>query len=473
MQAVDYSRKWHVMVAVAMGIFLATIDGSIVNLALPTLVRELGADFATVQWVVLAYLLTLATLMLSIGRLADMKGKKTIYTAGFIIFTLGSVLCGLAPTIYWLIAFRIVQAVGAAMVVALGAAILTEAFPPSERGKALGLFGTIVSIGIVVGPTLGGILIDAFSWHAIFFVNLPVGIVGTALSLRFVPATRPRGGQRFDLLGAIALCTSLLCLSLALTIGQELGFGDRRILALFGGFAVLLVLFVVTELRTPQPMIDLHLFRNRQLSVNLITGFVTFVGVSGSFILMPFYLENVRGFDTRQVGLLLVAVPVGLGIASPISGALSDRLGTRLIAVIGLAILLAGYYGLSTLDGSTDVPGFLLRFAPIGIGMGIFQSPNNSAIMGSAPRERLGIVSGLLSITRTIGQTTGIAVLGAMWASRVFAYAGGAVPGGATAAPALWQVSALRDTYLGIFGLIACGLALSLWAMVKERSGGN
>ena len=470
MEVIDYSRKWHVMLAVAMGTFLATIDGSIVNLALPTLVRDLRSDFATVQWVVLAYLLTLATLILGIGRLADMKGKKPIYTTGFIIFTIGSLLCGLAPSIYWLIAFRVIQAVGAAMVVALGAAILTEAFPPSERGKALGLFGTVVSIGIVVGPTLGGILIDAFSWHSIFFVNLPVGIAGTALAIRFVPAIQPPGGQRFDLLGALALFTSLLCLSLALTAGQELGFGDRRILALFAGFAVFLAIFIATELRTSQPMIDLRLFQNRQLSVNLITGFITFVAIAGSFILMPFYLENVRGFNTRQVGLLLASVPLGLGIMSPISGMLSDRLGTRPISVIGLAILLAGYYALSTLDGNTNLSGFMLRFAPVGVGMGIFQSPNNSAIMGSAPRERLGIVSGLLSITRTIGQTTGIAVLGAAWASRVFAYAGGPLPGGATAAPAIWQVSALRDTYLGIFALIVFGLALGIWALVEERS---
>jgi MFS family permease len=216
-------------------------------------------------------------------------------------------------------------------------------------------------------------------------------------------------------------------------------------------------------------MIDLRLFQNRQLSVNLVTGFITFVAISGSLILMPFYLENVRGFDTRQVGLMLAAVPVGLGITSPISGALSDRLGTRPITVIGLAILLTGYYALSTLNGSTNVLGFLFRFAPIGVGMGIFQSPNNSAIMGSASRERLGVVSGLLSLTRTIGQTTGIAVLGATWASRVFAYAGMPVPGGATAAPAELQVAALRDTYLGIFVLIAFGLLLAIWALVEER----
>src|SRR5262245_40098666 len=172
-QAVDYSRKWYVMAAVAMSIFLATLDGSIVNVALPTLVRDLNTNFATVQWVVLAYLLTQATLLLGIGRLGDMIGKKPIFNAGFVVFTVGSVLCGLAPSVYWLIGFRVVQAIGAAMTLALGAGIMTEAFPAKERGKALGLIGTVVSVGVVLGPTLGGIIIEAASWHWIFFVNLP------------------------------------------------------------------------------------------------------------------------------------------------------------------------------------------------------------------------------------------------------------------------------------------------------------
>lgn len=469
MTDIDYSRKWHVMAAVAMGIFLATIDSSIVNIALPTLVKELGTDFATVQWVVLAYLLTLATLMLGVGRLADMIGKKPIYTLGFVVFTLGSVLCGLSPTIYWLIGCRVLQAIGAAMVFALGAGILTEAFPPVERGKALGLYGTVVSIGIVVGPTLGGLIIDALSWHWIFFVNLPVGVVGTLLSMRFVPSIRPPGSQRFDYAGAITLFVSLLCLSLALTLGQELGFGERLTLTLFAVFVVFTVIFIAIELRHQQPMIDLRLFRNRLFSVNLITGFISFVAVAGSLILMPFYLQNVLGYDPRDVGLLLVAVPVGLGITSPIAGTLSDRFGTRPITVIGLTVLLFGYFALSTLTSDTDAFGFLARFLPIGIGMGIFQSPNNSAIMGTAPRERLGIVSGLLSITRTLGQTTGIAVLGALWAARVLALAGESIPGGATAAPAAFQVAALHDTYLVTVALMALALGLGVWGLIQER----
>jgi EmrB/QacA subfamily drug resistance transporter len=467
---VDYSRKWYVMAAVAMGIFLATIDGSIVNVALPTLVRNLDADFATVQWVVLAYLLTLATLLLSMGRLGDMIGKKPIYSAGFVVFTLGSVLCGLSPSVYWLIAFRVVQAVGASMVFALGTAIVTEAFPPSERGRALGLGGTIVSVGIVVGPTLGGLIIDALSWHWIFFVNLPVGLVGTAMAVRFVPALRPSGRQRFDLPGAITLFLCVFSLLLALTLGQGLGFGDARVLLLFAAGLILVTAFVAIERRADQPMIDLRLFQNRLFSVNLITGLATFVSMGGTMILIPFFLENVLGYGTRQVGLLMATVPLALGIVAPASGALSDRVGTRPITVVGLASMLAGFYAMSTLDPSTGTLGYVLRFLPVGIGMGIFQSPNNSAVMGAVPRARLGIASGLLSITRTLGQTTGISVLGALWASRVVFHAGLAPGGGgATDASPAAQVSGLHDTFYVVIVILALALILAIWGVVQER----
>jgi EmrB/QacA subfamily drug resistance transporter len=386
-----------------------------------------------------------------------------------VVFTVGSVLCGLSPTVYWLIGFRVLQAVGAAMMLALGAAIVTEAFPPGERGKALGLFGLTVSIGVVIGPTLGGILIQTLSWHWIFFVNLPVGIVGALMALRFIPATRPAGKQRFDYLGAATLFISLLALLLALTIGQQVGFSQRPITLLFITWAVFFVLFIIVELRNQQPMIDLRLFRNSLFTVNLITGFLTFVAMSGVFILIPFYLENVLGYNTRQVGYLLAVVPIALGITSPLSGSLSDRFGTRPMTVIGLGILLVGYYGISTLSAETTAFGYILRLLPLGVGMGVFQSPNNSAIMGAAPRERLGIVSGLLSITRTLGQTIGVAILGALWAGRVFFHLGYTLPSGATTAPAETQIAGLHDTFVFATTLIAVALVLSAWGLVKER----
>ena len=468
---IDYSYKWYVMAAVGMGVFLATIDGSIVNVALPTLERAYNTTFPIVQWVVLAYLLTVTTLMLSVGRVADMIGKKNIYASGFVIFTLGSVLCGLAPSVYWLVGFRVLQAVGAAMIMALGTAIITEAFPSSERGTALGISGSIVSLGIVIGPTLGGLLIQALSWHWIFFVNLPVGILGTWMALRYVPAVLPGARQRFDFIGALLLFISLLSLLLGLTVGQNRGFGDPAVLGLLAIFAGGLAVFIRTELRQDQPMIDLRLFQNRTFSTNLTTAVLVFVCIAGTFILMPFYLENVLGYDPRQTGLMLAVVPVMLGISAPLSGMISDRVGTPIISTLGLGILLVGYLAVSTLSTQTTTLGYLLRFVPIGLGIGIFQSPNNSAIMGTAPRERLGIASGILAVSRTLGQTAGIAILGAIWSSLALSYAGGWIPGGATqAAPAI-QVAALQATLLVASGIIAVALVINLWALKNSREG--
>jgi EmrB/QacA subfamily drug resistance transporter len=470
-QAVDYSRKWYVMAAVAMGVFLATIDGSIVNVALPTLVRAFDTEFAVVQWVVLAYLLTVTTLMLSVGRLGDMIGKKPLYATGFVIFTIGSALCGLSPSIYWLIAFRVLQGVGAAMMMALGTAIVTEAFPPSERGKALGIIGSMVSVGIVVGPVLGGLLIGALSWHWIFFVNVPIGIAGTWMVIRYVPAFKPAGGQRFDLVGALLLFTCLMTFLMALTLGQQVGFAEPGVLVLFAASFAFLAAFIAIERRVRSPMIDLSLFQNSLFNINLVTAVISFISLSGTIILMPFYLEDVLGYDPRAVGFLLAVVPIAVGITSPISGVLSDRLGTRPITVAGLLLLLLGFVAVSTLSLQTTALGYVLRFLPIGIGIGVFQSPNNSAIMGAVPRSRLGIASGLLAITRTLGQTAGIAALGALWASRVIARVGQDLPGGATAAPAPAKVAALNDTFLVVVALMAVALMLSVWGLVQERRG--
>jgi EmrB/QacA subfamily drug resistance transporter len=470
---VDYRRKWHAMAAVGVGVFLATVDGSIINVSLPTLVKALNTEFAVVQWVVLGYLLTITTSMLGIGRLADIVGKKNIYMLGIVVFTVGSALCGLAGSVYWLIAFRILQATGAAMIMALGAAILTEAFPPQERGKAMGMIGSIVSVGIVVGPTLGGVIIGALSWRWIFYVNLPIGILGTIMVARNLPDIKPAGQQRFDYLGALTLCLSLLSLLLGLTFGQQRGFVSPLVGLMIGLWLVLLIIFIRIEKKVVQPMIDLKLFNNMLFSINLVTGFISFVGLAGVMILIPFYLENILGFEITRVGLLMGIVPVMLGITAPFAGTLSDHAGTRRITVIGLAIMLVGYLTAGTLSGNTSAWGYLIRMFVLGLGIGTFISPNNSAIMGSASRRQLGIVSGFMAITRTLGQTVGVAAMGAVWAGRTAFYAGGRMQSGATQAPPEAQVAALQDTFHVSAVLLAVALLLGFWAYVKEYHGKN
>lgn len=465
----EHHRKWFVMAAVTMGILLATIDSSIVNIALPTLVRELNTNFSTIQWVVLVYLLTLVTLLLSIGRLADMIGKKPIYLTGFIIFTIGSMLCGLSSSVYFLIFFRIIQAIGATMILGLGAAIVTEAFPAQERGKALGISGSMVSLGIILGPTLGGMIVDFLSWHWIFFVNIPVGIIGSFMVFRFILNTRPVEKQHFDIAGAITLFLALSSFLFSITLGQGSGFNELRILLLFFLSIIFLTLFIIIELRTDQPMIDLRLFKKKLFTISLFTGFLTFFSIGSTLILMPFYLENVLKYEPHQVGFLLAALPIVMGITSPIAGTLSDRFGTRPITLIGLTTLVLGFFGLSKLNTTTSTVEFILLYIPIGLGMGIFQSPNNSTIMGSAPSHRLGIVSGMLAVTRSLGQTTGIAVLGAVWAGQVMSYSITKLEGGATSALPIYQVMSLQIIFSIIVIVILFALGLSLLGYFLDR----
>jgi EmrB/QacA subfamily drug resistance transporter len=465
---VAYDQKWFVMVAVSASVILATIDASIVNVALPTLVEELATSFNVIQWVALAYLLAIATLTLGMGRLGDVIGKKKLFVGGLVVFTVASALCGLSPDVAWLIGFRVLQATGAVMILALGAAILVEAFPPHERGKAMGWIGTAVSLGIISGPVIGGLLISSFSWRSIFFVNIPVGIVSIYLALRYVPNTSPAQPQRFDLAGTVLMSVALFALSLALTLGQDAGFGSPLILGAFALAAIAGFLFVVVELRTESPMLELRLFKNPMLSVSVTSGYLAFVCLSATFFLLPFYLEGVLGFDVGTVGLLLGAAPLMMGLVSPISGTLSDRFGIRRLTLFGLVLIALVYFSFSTLGVDSTALHYLALAVPLGIGLGAFNSPNNSAIMGSVPPEYMGIGGGLLTITRLLGQISGIAILGSIWAASVASSAGSLPEGGASAASPAAQVAGLHTTFAIAGALMVFSVAIAAWGMRRE-----
>ncbi|MGD9210821.1 MAG: DHA2 family efflux MFS transporter permease subunit [Desulfobacteraceae bacterium] len=464
-----FHRKWLIASAVGAGVFLATLDGSIVNVSLPTMVAALNTNFAIIQWIVLSYLLTLTTLMLGFGRLGDILGKKQIYLLGFTIFTIASALCGFASNVYFLIGFRIAQAIGAAMIVSLGAAILTESFPPTERGKAMGFIGAVVAVGIVTGPTLGGIIIDLLSWHWIFFVNIPIGIIGIMMVWRFIPNLNPAQRQKFDYFGAIVLFTSLICFLIGLSLGQQFGFSNLLVLILLLAALILMTGFILLELRVQQPMINLSLFKNSLLCVNLFTGFISFIAMGGTIILIPFYLELILGYQTMKVGLLMSAIPIMMGIFSPISGSFSDRLGSRPITLLGLAVLCISYFASSTLSMQTDELGFILRILGIGVGMGLFLSPNNSAIMGAGSKNQLGIISGLMALTRSLGQVVGVSVIGTLWAVRIRTITGNWELKDVTKAPLSAQVQGLQFIFIVVGIMIFAGFCISIYGYILDR----
>lgn len=481
---IDYSRKWYVMTAVGIALSLETLDTGIVNLALPTLVRTFNTDFASVQWVVLAFVLTQTALMLIMGRLGDMFGKKRIFIAGFIITGIGTLLCALAPGIGWLIAFRVIQAIGVAMALALSLGVTAEAFPPNERGMALGLVSSIVSVGIILGPLLGGLILESLSWRWIFLTSLPLCIIGLPLAIAYLPDVRPQNASRsFDYGGALTFFILLLAFLLATTYGRTFGYSDPRILALMAIFVVFLILFLNIELRNAQPVMDLRLFRDRVFATNILLRFLSFVVYVGLLLLLPFYFENVLGFTPRFSGILLTVPSIAFGIVGVLSGMLSDRFGNRPVAVAGVVLMLIGAYSISTLSETTSTWGNVLRIFPLGAGMGVFQSPNNSMIFSVAPPDRVGMVSSFVSVIRTLARSASIALIGAFWTSRVMVYNSAlstnlstnpsAMIERATDAPASAQMAGMTDVFLLTAGFALLMLLLILWEWRRVRSVGQ
>jgi EmrB/QacA subfamily drug resistance transporter len=335
------------------------------------------------------------------------------------VFTASSALCGAAPSLLSLVIFRAVQGVGGAMMMAISPAMTTRAFPSNERGRALGIIAAIVAVGTSTGPALGGIITGALTWRWIFYINIPVGVIGVFATLRFLPEKMrfDRAGQRFDLMGAILLWAGLTSLMLGMTFGQEAGWDSVTIVGLFSASVVLLILFGIVEKRVSQPIVDLSLFRIRLFAASLASSFLSFMALFAVVFLMPFYLEELRGFAPDHAGLLLTAVPLTIGLVAPVSGYLSDIFGSRVLSSLGLAIGSAGLWFLGNLTPQTSIRGIIWPLVIAGLGQAIFQSPNNNAIMGSVPPNRLGTASGFLATVRVLGQGFSVAIAGAIFTS--------------------------------------------------------
>jgi EmrB/QacA subfamily drug resistance transporter len=468
-----YPEKWLAMAGIGTGVLMATLDVSIVNICLPTLVDVLHTNFATVQWVILSYMLVLTSMVLGVARLGDMFSKKKLYSAGLALFTGGSLLCGLSPSIGWLIGFRALQGTGAVMMQALGAAIITEIFPAWERGRALGVIGGIISAGLALGPAIGGVLIGLAGWRSVFLVNVPIGLIAALIVVRHIPLLPPvRRGQRFDVPGACVMLVTLASYALAMTMGEHSGFGTLRVQVLFFTSVAGVTALLLVEKRVAQPMIEPKLFHNILFTLNLLMGFLVFISIAG-VIIFPFFLEFVKGYSTEQVGLIMMVVPVSMGLLAPIAGSLSDRFGSRGISLIGLVVVIGGCLSISTLHKDVSAAGYILRMVPLGMGLGIFQSPNNSAIMGAVPRERLGVASGLLALSRTLGQSTGLPLMGALFITLVYGH-GHMLPGESlNTAPAQSIVAGITGTYRIAAWIILAATAMAagaLWIENRRKS---
>ncbi len=444
----------------SLGVFMSTLDASIVNIALPKITSYYQSSLASVEWVVMIYLLLISSLLLTYGRIGDTIGHKRVYVFGFAIFTLGSWLCSIAPSLGFLIGARALQAIGGGMTMAVVQAVIAATFPAEERGRAIGINALFVSLGSAVGPSLGGILVGRYGWQSIFSINLPIGILGTLWAWYVLPS-RPGVPQRFDLGGATTLFATLSAFLLALSHGQEWGWGSPLVIGLMAIAVGSAYLFVRIEQRVDQPMLRLDLFRNRYFLASNLTSLFNYLAQYAVIFLMPFYLQNVLGLPSTRTGILMSVFPLAMMVMGPISGMLSDRgYQSQLLSSLGMGMVGLGIMTLSTLAMTGQVGFIVLGLALAGLGTGLFLSPNNNAIMSSVPREQLGIGSGMIATMRSLGQVLGIAVTGAVFSSRSAYYAQQLMGAGAPENQNL--IWGQRDAYLVAMAVAFLGMFTSL-----------
>ncbi len=409
-------QKWLVLIAIGMSTFMSALDTSVVNIVLPVINASFGSEIATVEWVVIIYLLFVSSLLLSFGRLGDIRGHKSVFIIGFSIFIFSSALCGWAPSIGALIAFRGVQAVGAAMLAANSPAILTKNFPASQRGQALGLQATMTYLGLTVAPSLGGWLTELISWRAVFYINVPVGLFALILAWFFIPSDKESGShESFDVPGSLLFLIGLITLLLPLNQGYAWGWNSWPVVGLFAFATIFLLSFVYVERKSASPILDLELFKNKVFSAATISSVLNYIAVFSILLLLPFYLLQGRGLSPSQAGFILTIQPIVMAIIAPISGSISDRIGTRIPTVLGMIILSLGIFLMSRLGPNESLYQVGLAMGIIGLGTGTFISPNNSAIMGAAPIERQGIAAGILATSRSTGMVLGVGLAGAIF----------------------------------------------------------
>jgi EmrB/QacA subfamily drug resistance transporter len=412
-----------VLLTVGLGTFMAALDGSVTNTVLPLISADFQAGLSTVEWVVMAYLLTTGSLVLTYGRMGDLFGQRRMYMAGVAIFTLGSLSCALSPSIGFMIGSRVLQASGAGMMMALGPGILTRSFPASQRGQVLGMQGTMTYLGLMVGPVLGGNLAALFGWRSAFAINLPIGAAMFLLAYLSVQEhASPEIKEGFDLPGSLLLFVGLGSFLLVLSKGEEWGWTSVATLVLalvsVGGMAA----FILRELTYTWPVLNLRMFKNWSLSSATASAFLNYMGVYTVLFMMPYFMITGLGFSPAVAGSTLTAMPMLMALTTPLSGWLSDRIGPKLPATAGMVLLSLGLALLSGLGRNSLPPDVLWRLAITGLGIGLFVSPNNSAIMGSVPPSAQGVAGGLVATARTVGMVSGVAVVSAVFAVRSSLY---------------------------------------------------
>jgi len=394
---------------VATGVFMSTLDSSMVNIALPFIMKDFHSSLADSQWVVLIYLLTITATLLFWGHLADRLGRGRIYTMGLLIFALGSLACAWAPGLAFLVAARFSQALGGAMMMAAGPAIIKEVFPRAQLGRGLGLIGMAVSLGLMSGPSLGGLLLELASWRVLFFLTVPLGLLFAFLASRILPGPTHHYTGPLDWLGSLAWAAALVLLCLTLSQASLSGWSVAGLLLTGTGGAAALACFIAIEARLPHPLLALKLFRNRRFSLAIASAVLSFTVLFGVILLIPFHLDRVLGLPPSQIGLVMLAIPSSILVVSPLAGWLSDQIGARVISTLGLSVSTLGVVLLSTIHAATPPSMIAGQLLLVGLGQALFLSPNSASVLSQVEADKAGAAAALLATARNLGMLLGIA----------------------------------------------------------------
>ncbi|MGH8015337.1 MAG: MFS transporter [Candidatus Zixiibacteriota bacterium] len=410
-------HRYKLFSVAAVGTFMATFDGAVVNVALPTIANFFSASVDLAAWVSLSYSLTLVALIMVFGALAESKGYAFGYKLGFGLFIVGSIFCSVSWSIYALILSRVLQAAGTAMFAAIGIGLITEIFPENERGKAIGMIVMMVSAGFIIGPVAGGLLLSVFSWHSIFLINIPIGLVGVYMTLAYFKVLPPHSTDRkMRWAGALSVSLALVTAIFALGLLKDYSIFDIRVWGLGLVSLLSVVLFTRFESRKESALIGLDIFKNRQFTASVAAMLAAFASVAGVMILIPFYLERVKHLEPKQVAFYLMIIPVTMFIFSPLSGKFSDKIGFRFLSTLGVLTITAGLFFLSCIGIDSTTTFVAIGLGIVGTGFGIFSTPNSSALMGSVAKGQRAVTSGILATSRNMGISVGVAITTSLFA---------------------------------------------------------
>ena len=463
----DDNRKWWTLGAMCFALFMVMLDNTVVNVALPSIQRDLNAHISQLEWVINGYTLTFAVLIATGGRLGDIFGRRLMFLSGVIIFAVTSATAGIAQDSTMLIASRAIQGIGAALMMPATLSIITHTFPAAERGRAIGTWAGVSALALSIGPVVGGFLTEYVSWRAIFFINLPVAAAAVAVTIFAVRESRDETVDRHvDYPGVIALTASLTAIVLALIEGNSWGWGSPGIISLLVGGAIGLAIFVAIELRVSSPMVEFALFRTRQfIGSNLVAFIITFA-MMGTFFFMAIYMQDILGYGALEAGIRFLPTTMVIAVIAPISGRLADRLGPSTPMSAGLAVLGVSMFMFAGIDTSTTYSGLLVPFILMGVGIALVMSPMSTAAMNAVSVQKSGVASGVLQMSRMIGASVGVAATGAIFQSQL---GSGFDPAQLAAAPEQARatfIDALSSAMLLAAIVVVAGLVVSL-ALVR------